>query len=86
MQGLRIRDQIQWHGRWSAEIGRRLEILDSSNDLYIFDGRHGRNEILALLQENHVPGDLYQLFEVEEAPEEDCDIQADSGRCYRNLH
>ena len=80
MLGLKIRDEIRWHDRWSAEIGRQLQVKDSTNDLYIFDERHSRKDILSILKE--APDELYELFEVREAPEEDCDYMADSGRCY----
>ena len=84
MTGLRINDSVRWHDSWSAEIGRRLQVLDSSNDLLIFDPRYGRDEILEIIKE--APTDLYQLIDLEEAPETDCDFMADSGRCYRKLH
>lgn len=81
MLGLLIRDEIRWHDRWSAEIGKKLIVKDSTNDMYVFDERHSREDILAILKE--APPELYQLFEVENAPEEDCDYIADSGQCYR---
>jgi hypothetical protein len=84
MLGLKIKDEIRWHDRWSAEIGRKLEVFDSTNDMYIFDQRYSREDILKILGE--VPEDLYQIFEVEGAPEENCDYMADSGRCYRRIH
>lgn len=84
MHGLRILDEIRWHDHWSSEIGRKLEIRDSSNDLYVFGRRHSREEILSVLKD--VPEGLYQLFEIVEAPEEDCDYLADSGQCYRKVH
>ncbi len=83
MQGLRILDELRWHDRWSAEIGRHLAVKDSTNDLFIFAPGHDREEIRRLLQE--VPDDLYELFDVESAPEEDCDFMADSGQCYRKI-
>jgi hypothetical protein len=84
MLGLRIHDELRWHDRWLAGIGERLRVADSSNDLFIFDAAHSRDEILAVL--GTVPEELYELVEVAEAPEEDCDYQADSGRCYRHTH
>lgn len=84
MQGLRILDEIRWHEHWSSEIGQKLNVRDSSNDLYIFDPRHSKEDVLSVL--NDVPTELYQLFEVAEAPEEDCDYMADSGQCYRKVH
>lgn len=83
MKGLLIRDELRWHDDWSAEIGRRLKVRDSSNNLFIFDGRHDREEILAVLGD--IADDLYQLFDLEEAPETNCDYQGDSGSCYRKV-
>lgn len=83
MIGLRIRDGLRWHDRWSSEIGQRLSVRDSTNDMYIFDERHTPEEILSLLED--VPEDIYQLFEVQEASEESCDFLLDSGRCYSRL-
>lgn len=84
MTGLRINDSVRWHDSWSAEIGRRLHVHDSSNDLLIFDPGCGRDEIMDVIRS--APTDLYQLIDLEEAPESDCDFLADSGRCYRRLH
>lgn len=84
MLGLKILDEVRWHDLWSAEIGKRLSVSDSSNDLFIFAAQHSRQEVLALLQ--GVPEELYQLLELDEAPQEDCDFMGDSGRCYRRLH
>lgn len=80
MLGLRILDKVRWHDRWSSEVGRRLSVQDSTHDLFIFDPRHTREEILALLAD--APADMYELFEVEDASQESCDFLADSGRCY----
>ncbi|MBE0599142.1 MAG: hypothetical protein IH614_18000 [Desulfuromonadales bacterium] len=82
MLALKILDKVRWHDQWSAEIGRKFSVWDSTHDLFIFD-RHSREEILELLKD--APGDLYELFEIEEAPAEGCDFLADSGRCY-NRH
>jgi hypothetical protein len=85
MQGLQIQDTIRWHDKWSSEIGRRLKVKDITNDMFVFDEKHSREDILAVLKE--VPEDLYQIFEVVENPsEEDCDYMADSGLCYRKIH
>ncbi|MFA5517120.1 MAG: hypothetical protein WDA20_12610 [Desulfuromonadales bacterium] len=80
MLGLKIRDEIRWHDRWSSEIGRKLRVTDSTNDLYVFDEQHSREEVLAILHE--APEELYDLFEIREAPKDNCDFLADSGRCY----
>lgn len=83
MLGLRILDEVRWHDRWSSEIGRRLQVKDSTNNLFIFSDQQSREEILSLLQD--APDDMYELFEVETAPEEGCDYQADSGSCYNRI-
>jgi len=83
MQGMRILDKVQWHGKWSSDLGEKFGFKDSSNDLFIFEERYGREEIRTALQ--GIPEELYQHFEVEEASEEDCDYRGDSGRCYRKI-
>jgi hypothetical protein len=84
MLGLKILDELRWHDTWSAEIGKRLAILDSSNDLFIFAEELSEEELQELLQ--GVPKDIYQLVQLDEAPEDNCDFMGDSGRCYRRLH
>lgn len=84
MQALQIKDHIYWSDRWSAEIGRRLEVADSSEGLFIFPDTLPRETLLAVLKE--VPPDLYRLYELEPAGEEYCDFLADSGKCYRQIH
>ncbi len=80
MLGLKICDEVRWHDRWSSEIGRQLRVKDSTKDLYIFDEHHSREDVMSVLQE--APEGLYDLFEIREAPEENCDFLTDSGRCY----
>lgn len=84
MKGLLIKDELRWHDHWSSAIGEKLTVKDSSNNLFIFDGRHTREEILNVIGD--APEELYQIFDLEEAPEEECDFMADSGLCYRKLH
>ena len=84
MKALQILDEIRWHDRWSSEIGKRLNVMDSTKDLYIFEEDLTREDILGILQ--GVPEDLFRLFDLEAAPEEDCDFMADSGTCYRRIH
>jgi hypothetical protein len=84
MKGLLIEDEIRWLDRWSAKLGTHLKTRDSSNNLIIFDGKYGKEEILALISE--APQDVYRIIDLEEAPEEDCDFMADSGICYRKLN
>lgn len=84
MNALIIKDHIYWSDDWSSEIGRQLAIHDSSEGLFIFERQVGKEAILNVLQ--GVPRDLYRLLELEEAGGENCDILADSGLCYRQLH
>jgi len=84
MQVLLIEDELRWHERWSSEIARRLRITDSTHHMLIFDEKHSRADILTVLQE--VPENLYRLVEVEETPEENCELLADSGKCYKEVH
>jgi len=83
MQVLMIKDELRWHDRWSSEIGRRLQVRDSTDHIFVFDDKHTREDILSVLA--GVPTELYRLVEVEEAPEETCEILADSGKCYKKL-
>lgn len=80
MLGLIIRDEVRWHDRWSSEIGRRFSVKDSTDNMYVFDERHSREEILSVLRD--APEDVFQLLDLQEAPEENCDFMLDSGRCY----
>lgn len=84
MKGLLIKDEILWHDRWSSELGSHFTTRDSSNNLLIFDEKYGKEDILALIGD--APEDIYQIIDLEQAPEEDCDYMADSGICYRRLH
>jgi hypothetical protein len=84
MQGLMIQDELRWHDRWSSEIGKRLRVKDSTHQMFVFDERHTREDILTVL--TGVPADLYRLVDVEEAADESCEFQADSGKCYKELH
>lgn len=84
MKGLLIKDEVRWHARWSSELGMHLETRDSSNNLLIFDEKYDEEDILALIGE--APEDTYQILDLDQATEEDCDFLADSGICYRRLH
>ena len=84
MNALMIKDPLYWNDQWSAEIGRRLDVRDSSVDLFIFDRQVPRELILEVLHD--VPPENYRLFELSEAPADNCDFQGDSGTCYRRLH
>ena len=84
MRALQIKDHIYWSDRWSAEIGRRLEVADSSEGLFIFPDSLPQEEIMAVIR--NIPSGLYRLYELEPAPEENCDVMTDSGACYRQIH
>ena len=84
MKGLLIKDEIRWHDHWSSELGKQLETRDSSNNLIIFAEKHGNEDILAIIAE--APEESYQILDLEQASEEECDFMADSGLCYRQLH
>lgn len=83
MKGLIIKNLTHWCDRWSADLAANLHILDASYDVLIFDERHSEEEIMAHLQE--APPELYHLIEVVPAPEDCCDLMADSGLCYRRV-
>lgn len=83
MLGLIIRDHVRWHDRWSSEIGRHLAVMDSTDNMYVFDEKHSREDVLSVLGD--APDDLYQLVELETAPEENCDFMLDSGQCYTKI-
>lgn len=83
MLGLIIRDPLRWHEKWSSEIGRRFTVLDSTNDMFVFDERHSREEIEAAIED--ASQDLYQFVDLQEAPREGCDFMLDSGACYNRL-
>jgi len=84
MKALLIKDKILWDEEISSRLGMTLDITDSSNNLLIFAENLSEGDILKVIDKN--PHDSYQLLDVEEAPEEDCDFMADSGICYRKLN
>jgi len=84
MKGLLIEDEIRWRDSWSSQLGTHLETRDSSNNLIIFDDKHGKDDILSLIAE--APEEIYRILDLEKAEEEDCDFMADSGVCYRRKH
>lgn len=80
MLGLMIKDEIRWHDQWSSEFGRRFQIHDFTDNLIIFEEGQSREEILAVLGD--ASGEIYELFELEDAPPDSCDFMVASGRCY----
>lgn len=82
MLGLQITNPIRWSNEWSARLGSRLEIRDSSNDLLIFNPKHNLKEIREVLRD--IPDSTYRLLEVEPAATEDCEFWTDNGKCYRH--
>lgn len=83
MKALRIKDELHWRDHWSVELGKRLETRDSTNNVLVFSDQCSEKEIREILAE--APDDLFEIIDLEEAPEEDCDFMADSGMCYRRL-
>jgi hypothetical protein len=84
MKALLIKDEVLWNEESSSKLGTMLDIKDSSNNLLIFSETLSEADILKVIEAS--PRESYQLFDLEEAPEEDCDFMADSGICYRKLH
>jgi hypothetical protein len=80
MLGLLIKDEIRWHDQWSTEFGRRFQIHDFTDNLIIFEEGQSREEILAVI--GNADKDIYELFELEDAPPDSCDFMVASGRCY----
>jgi hypothetical protein len=81
MYGLKIVNPVHWRASWSAEIGRRLAVKDSSYDLFVFEPGVDRNEVLDVLRD--VPAELYQLLDVSPTESDQCEIWTDQGHCYR---
>ncbi len=84
MKALLIKDELYWLNEWSSKLGTMLDTKDSSNNLLIFAENCLEEDILKVI--GKVPQNIYQIIDLEEAPEEDCDFMADSGTCYRTLH
>jgi hypothetical protein len=84
MKGLLIKNRVSWRDCWSAEIGKKLRVMDSTYDLLIFDESHDTTDILAIIGE--APTSCYQILELEAASQDLCDFVADSGKCYRRLN
>ncbi|WP_020674854.1 hypothetical protein [Geopsychrobacter electrodiphilus] len=80
MLGLLIKDKIRWQDKWSAEFGQRFGIHDSTDNLFIFEDGCTSEEIMAVI--GKVPKGIYELFEVEASPKDQCDYMADSGQCF----
>jgi len=84
MKALLITDELRWHRDWSSRLGAKLATRDSSNNLLIFAQTCTEEDILRVI--GKAPREIYRILDLEEAPEEDCDIMGDSGACYRKLH
>ncbi|OHB33935.1 MAG: hypothetical protein A2X84_05795 [Desulfuromonadaceae bacterium GWC2_58_13] len=83
MKALLIKDEVLWNEESSSKLGTALDIKDSSNNLLIFSDALSEADILKVIDKT--PRESYQLLDLEEAAEEDCDFMADSGLCYRKL-
>lgn len=84
MKALLVKDELQWHRDWSSRLGTMLDTKDSSNNLLIFAQSCAEEDILKIIAK--APREIYQILDLEEASEEECDFMADSGTCYRKLH
>ena len=80
MYGLRIIDPSHWHENWSAQIGRTLNILNSTYNLFVFGYQTEIEDILKALEE--VPPEAYALIRLHPADASHCEILTDSGQCY----
>lgn len=83
MKALLIKDELHWHKDWSSQLGTLLDTRDSSNNLLIFAENCSEEDILKIIGKGQ--RDSYQIIDLEEAAEENCDFMADSGTCYRKL-
>ncbi len=84
MKALVIRNDLLWNQDISRRLGEKFDIRDSSNNLLIFsDGRRER-ELLKVI--GNISKDSYQIVDLVESPDGECDFMADSGICYRRLH
>ncbi len=84
MKALLVKNELQWHKDWSSRLGAMLDTKDSSNNLLIFAQSCSEEDILKIIAQ--APREIYQILDLEEATEENCDFMADSGACYRRVH
>ena len=83
MKALLIKDEIIWCDSSSAALGAHLDIIDSSDNMLIFQDGHTEKDILTIIRDE--PENAYQLLELETVPEAECEFLADSGTCYRQI-
>jgi len=81
MKALSVKDELNWRDRWSVELGKNLEISDSTNNVLVFKDKYSEKEIRDIVSD--APNELFEIVDLEEAPKESCDFMADSGTCYR---
>lgn len=80
MYGLRIIDPTYWRNSWSAEIGQKLNILNSTYNLFVFNNGTRKEDVLKVLTE--VPTKAYNLIRIHYSKSGNCGIFTDSGQCY----
>lgn len=80
MNAIRIMDKLLWPTSKSASLAKQLPIVDSTDDLLIFDESCSREDILDIV--NPANQATYQLLKLKAAPESVCEFLTDSGRCY----
>ncbi|WP_020677100.1 hypothetical protein [Geopsychrobacter electrodiphilus] len=80
MYALRIVNPTFWNNNWSAEIGQKLKILNSTYNLFVFDKGTIREEIIQVLEE--IPPAAYTLLQIHPSEPGHCEIFTDNGQCY----
>jgi hypothetical protein len=83
MKALMIKNKLSWRDNSSVALGKHLDIVDSSDNLLIFNESSSEMDILKVI--GKVSGKAYQLLDLELAAEDECEFLADSGTCYRQI-
>ena len=83
MKALLIKDELVW-GRRSTDLGANFTFNDSSNNMLIFAKNTPEKDIRKII--GKAPHSAYQLLDLEEVSEAECEFMADSDTCYRQIH
>lgn len=84
MKALIVKDELNWRDHWSVELGKNLEISDSTNNVLVFKDKYSEKDIRDIVSD--APDELFEIVDLEEASKESCDFMADSGTCYRKRY
>ena len=84
MKALIIKNELLWNPELSRKLGEKFAISDSSNNLLIFADNRRERDIQKVI--GQASKDSYQIVDLVESVDEECDFMADSGTCYRKLH